>query len=277
MDELIDNYLELNVPPGRAELIRRSMKTLRDMESLHHIDSIYTLLSISDDIEVDELTSRIEETVLTSLDDEVGEYGVGFADLRIENASLILETLLSLEYYDDLDAIIEVCETDGNSEEKFAEIVHLLTDADVMEMLEVISHVNPSLISRIESIVTEQKEIDDAMLAAEQKTSVGSVRDLTVFLKRHPSAKLVQLLKDGWEVGYNAATYHEQTLNPDENDHRVVAIDYMAGSLAAGYAPTEAAERSSDVLELLYEDSHFLQRIVSYVNGFLDGDFNETS
>lgn len=277
MDPLIEGYLETSVPPGRASLIRRSMKSLSDIESLNHVDSIYTLLSISDDVEVDELTKRIEETVLTSIDDEVGEYGVGFNELRIENASHILDALINLEYYDDLDAILEICEGDGNSDEKFAEIVHLITDADVMEILEVLSHVTPSLIARIEEIVTTQKEIEDAMLVAQEKTSFNNVKFLSLFLKKHPTAKLTELLKDGWEVGYKASTYHEETLSPDDSDYRVIAINYMAGMLAAGYEPTEAANQSSSILEHLYEDSHFLQRVVSYVNGFLDGDFNETS
>lgn len=275
MNVYLETFLENQVPPGRAALIRHAIEQLLNMDRDDVITSIESVIAVSDDVETHDVYERIEQIVLNEYDDVLGDYGVGFTVLTLNVAPGLLQTLLTAEDVDDYESILNILDDDGSTEEKFAEIVHHVTLLDTMEVLETLEHVSPSLLDRLEKILFERKAIDEA---AEEHALPEHNRPshIKVFLKKHPTARLNVLLGESWQLGYDIEKYLDATLQEDDSD-KVIAVNFMAAALASGYEPTKAHEVASRYLEVRYEDSHLLHRVISYINSFLNGDFNESS
>lgn len=276
MTPYLDTYLENFVPEVRANLIRKTLAKLLEIDRDEVLEMIDVVLAVSGDLDALEITLRIESTILNVYDDVIGDYGIGFDALDLNCVYAILDVLLHVEDIDDLESILSIIDDEGSPEEKFAEIVANLTDQDEMFVLENVSHVSPSLLDRMSILLNAaldvREESEEHVVKAHDKPT-----HLEAFLKKHPSAKLNTLLDDGWRLGFPLDTYLDVVLDDEKQTYKSIALNYMACALASGLDPAKAYEVASKHLEKRYEDTHFLHQIIDHVSTYLNGDFNESA
>lgn len=276
MTPYLETYLENVVPEVRSNLIKRAIDILLKLGHDEVNEMIDVILSVSDDFDNVEILSRIEACVVSVYDDVLGEYGVGIGNPGLSTVTYILETLLTVEEYDDPESVLSILDDDGSTEERFAEVVTLITNRDTMMTLESITHVSPSLLDRMVDILNGVLDLRTTSVEREYCPTAKPTH-LKAFLKKHPSAKLNVMLAEGWQLGLPVEMYLDETLNDDNQTYRSIALNYMAGALASGMDPSKAYQMASKYLEIRYEDTHFLHQIISHVSTYLDGDFNESA
>lgn len=125
-------------------------------------------------------------------------------EIDLKRLLTITEGLLAINIYEDTQTILDILNLDIDNEEKFSEIVSLMTDMSASDILIELESVSDALLTRIknqgkETPKKEESEGDDvdAVTRIRQYYQFTPLKDLFLF----------DLIKNGLKVGYPFKTY----------------------------------------------------------------------
>lgn len=163
---LLEEYLESITQPETVRIILESCHLLSNAGIHSHEVDIEAILSTCDDFEPEMNLKDIMALLIEYLDSTITEYGISLdEELYIEPLNRVLDTLLILPFYGDSGLVLSTLEEDINNEDKFSQLIALITHREWSEFAILIKRVNYSLIEAIQkramSLLPDDQPLED--------------------------------------------------------------------------------------------------------------------
>lgn len=165
-------------------------------------DLVYSFESNESLTFIDALEAK-HKLVLTSV---CADFGITTNDeAKTRELFKLVEGLLSIETYDNKEAIINVCDGDYDLVEKIATILSYVTSEQPEFFMVTINHINESIITKIKEINTEDKPMVDNV---ENAVYLNNVNKFCTLVGNKESL-IVKELINGLNVGFKMEVYLE--------------------------------------------------------------------
>lgn len=279
MESEFRTFIEETLTPERVAILMRADTVLQNIGRREHQVGIENILAIADDADTATTVQRIEDTLFYALSEAVGEYSIGVSKPNFQVLICILTGMHDLVEYEDHQRILDLCDEAGSPEETLSAILAELYSGDVVDYLDTIEYVVPSLIIRIIDIVNQRvDDLDDEIDEDEviEQTQSGVTNDIedgvAVHVKRfvelyRPEGFQV-LMRNGFRLGYDLEVYLQRTLDPEIKDPVYLAKEYLVAALASGESLDTARMHASDRLEQRIDDLFVLQQSIQKMAGY---------
>lgn len=177
MDNDIDAFLQMTVTPEVRAILHDAVTVFDTFELVDHEDSILDLIFSA--------TDKEEQTVVASVIAEFRaklEYILKLHDVTmLDEAPLemlvqICQGLKSVDDYLDMDSVIDICDGDELSHERFAEIMALVTPYTAEEIMMHVGVIEETLIGKIRNLVQQTAEETVASVTTDSVEAINRYR-----------------------------------------------------------------------------------------------------
>jgi len=171
MDIEIIDYMKVTFSPEMAESFEKSFELFNRFNLEDYIlpfDSIYMEV---DNFDTTYIQQRFIETMENTIRDLLNNHGIFVSDdATHDTLNAILEAILDIEYYEDIDMVLSIMDSEVSDEEKFSEVLALLSTVEQEEYMNAIERVNPGLIRTITTLFNGRKQAAEILQTPESVT-----------------------------------------------------------------------------------------------------------
>lgn len=152
-------------------------------------------------------------------------------EISLNRLVTIIEALMDIQHFEDIDTINNILNLDISKEEKLAEILALVCDLDTADILIDIEEVSDSLLDRLKEHSNESTNDTSLEVETDISSYVTTIKDYIKFLQTD-DLTVVCLIKDGLKPGYEFQTYASMIGRDFESlDPKRAARELMAMAL----------------------------------------------
>lgn len=249
MQTILNPVITAIAPGGRGDVVLKANKALYDIGHDKHGIEIESLISISSDIETEELLQSIEDTIRLALQEVIGEFSIAVDAIDINKLTIILETIRLLDSYDDKDALVTICDDDRDVNRKFILMIEEIHSIDALDYHTTIIDVSPAFIERVRSIASAPGSIENESEELEEEKPSDNKQQLSVLIEKYQPQQFMDMLVDGWGLGYKLTTYLKHLEIPDDIRADVLSSELAAVVVASGMDTDQAIAEMVKFLE----------------------------
>ncbi len=259
-------FLSGMVHPDRQDQLLLAATTLTQLGIYSHELAITNALALDSVSDNSTTLATVESVLMTTLLDTIYEHGIQVIEPPISVLLEILNAIYSIDNYGDPIAIVDIINAEETSEETFSEIMSLVSSMSVEDILPYLESVNPALIQRIYSIVSQAEENLLPGLSDEDDGTVSDMindcRDrLKAFVTNRPNSLIHQQLIDGVGLALPFDSYIEQDRDAlEELPGKSLAIELYGMALASNLSAVSIKPTIEEVLiEFIADNNELLQ------------------
>jgi hypothetical protein len=163
IDEL-EVYLDQLVSPEATEMMVDCARVLSESGLTSHLDDLEDLISQEDQIGRDVTVIQIRQYLTTTLESCVIQFGVEIQEdieINLRHLTAVQRGINQITNYEDVEAIEALCLSENDPEERFADMLELLTEYTWADYSLLIDTVSPSLFKRILEQITKPDELEE--------------------------------------------------------------------------------------------------------------------
>ena len=209
MFEELRIFLIDNVSPEVYDLINQAFEIFDDIYPPNLRDRFEEILYTQDESLVDTGTPALAVVALTRqyLLNILKEHSITLnEDIDLNRLVKFVQALLDIQEYEDHETIINILNLDIDKEEKFAEIISLVTEFDASELLLEIEAISSSLLDRIREHIKTEPQNSVIEETVDYSLYVKNLLEYREFVKHEP-LKIFDLIIDGLKPGYPFEIY----------------------------------------------------------------------
>lgn len=246
-------FLNQTTSPEHGDYLIRAASTLEAVGLTSVGDYLEEFMATLNQRTTVESLGALESLLKTQTEQAINQFGIFLVDtdFSLKVATYILMGVHQVENYDNPMAILDICQSDTDPEEKLAEILGLVTPLTWMDYLSTIQGVNQSLIDRlVEALPT----VEENETVPETQTFI-LVRTKR-YLELNPRAWVLDEVDNGLIIGQGLDFYVDafNTRYHDKSQEAEVSLDILSqefvGYLLLTNLPDEKLlEVQSDALE----------------------------
>lgn len=159
MDIEITEYLKATSSPEMAATYEKSFELFNHFNLEDYIQPFDAIYMEVDNYDTTYIQQRFNDVMEDTLRGLLANHGIFVSDEAThEIMNVILEAILDIEHYEDVDMVLSILDSATGDEEKFAEILALLSTVEQEEFMNAIDRVNPGLIRTITTLFNERKQ-----------------------------------------------------------------------------------------------------------------------
>lgn len=214
MDHEIDTFLCLTVTPEVRAILHKATTVFNTFELPDHEDSILDLIYST----VDQEEQTVAVQVIAEFRSKI-EYILGLHDITMLDSApleLLIDLCMGLKAIDDyldMDSVIDICDGEELSMERFADIMALVTPYTADEITLHVDVINEGLIEKIRNLVQQAPEEASAGVSPEMIAAINKYR-----LQIAPDELSYQVMLDAsLPLGMPFKTYLDFYSNTNKN------------------------------------------------------------
>ncbi|MNU65268.1 hypothetical protein D3C71_545570 [compost metagenome] len=198
IDEL-EVYLDQLVSPEATEMMVDCARVLSESGLTSHLDDLEDLISQEDQIGRDVTVIQIRQYLTTTLESCVIQFGVEIQEdieINLRHLTALQRGINQITNYEDVEALEALCLAESDPEERFADMLELLTEYTWADYSLLIDTVSPSLFKRILEQITKPDELEEHN--TEENGILVRTRSLLVQVQ---APWLIDEIEDGCTLG----------------------------------------------------------------------------
>lgn len=274
MDHAFYTWLQQNASPGRFGVLVVAIDTLRDLFGPEVDELTITILSrIGYDDRFSTL-DRLESDILARYSVASNPFSVQVSEdslspEQLENHSVLLRALLTLDRYEFPQVLFGILEGEGSPEEVLAELVAEVMYCDAEDILPLLQTVNPVLITRIrENVEAKLKAIEqqaeDETGGLDQDTFTKEERDrLIEFIRLDDPNPIGEYIAHGGICGLPIDRYIQFFGHhlAHAADPKTTAKGFATIALMARIPVTEVSEQCGQYFDQVISNIHRIMAV----------------
>jgi hypothetical protein len=197
--EELENYLQVLVSPEATDLMVDAARVMCESGLTSHLDDLDDIVALDNSKTRDTTVLTIRQYLTSTLEACVNQFGIEL----IEDAEINLRHLVGVQRginmvtnYEDVEAIEAICLAESDPEERFIDILELLTEYTWADYGLLIDTVSPSLFTRILEQITKPDQL--AEIDNQSNAILVRVKSLIGFVQ---APWLLREIEDGCELG----------------------------------------------------------------------------
>jgi hypothetical protein len=161
MYDEFQRYLEIATTPENAETCLSTCKLLEQFGILNHSFDINQMLSTIDRYPTEDNLTDFYTLLQEYAASTLLEFGIVVdSNMPLSRLNAVLEAMYTLPNYGDPDALLIVLEQERSPEEQFCDLLGILTPYSWQDFIDSIKMVNPALLERLSTVLTENRPIE---------------------------------------------------------------------------------------------------------------------
>lgn len=266
-DELRDFLLAITTPEY-TDQVMATCELLTRGGMFSHEDGLMKLLSISDDVDHDQILTDIDHTIRDYLDDMLGMFNLEFDDdtpLRVLNGAL--ESMLAIPNYGDPITLLTILQADQSDEETLCQVMGLASDCRAEDYLPVLQNHSSALLVQIEEVVGQ---LVQDVPATETESPI---RDrLRAFIAHHPGLMVDKAIRGGASLG---SSFHDLTesyqgeLEKLSTNTQQLSLELVGFMLATDVPVEDLRETLLEELEDLIPSINVITKVSIEINPYI--------
>ena len=201
---LLDDYLSDATTPEIKSMIV-SANDVFDRLGYELPDSRYEeIIMMADVMEMGEPISQMLNFTKDQIEELLKLHNVTISDdVDLVTMTKLMDGLLDLIQYDNVQELMDTMSVGESSEETFAELLILTTDFSIEEILMAVEEVNPYLFNQLKETVGQPA------LESEPVDPTDYIKRLTEFctFRMNPELEILGFISQGLALGYDFVTY----------------------------------------------------------------------
>jgi hypothetical protein len=271
--DVLQTYLNDACTPELRSAVEAAHAVFERINLQNYDDGFEEILMTDDSTDQGESTQHIVDLTNKLLRKILAEHTVVLAyEASMEVLVKAVEGILDLQDYEDRNAIVGITNLDLNPQEKFAELMALVTSMSVEEWLLEVEEVGPTLITRVREMAEPTyDEVPDA--EAQQALAMYAERFIKFmnFLS-NPKLTIGEMLMSGLPPGYPFEVYVNMLgRGLDEMTPERAAQELLAMAFVSSDGTNSPRQVIHDHLEHLVADVNKITKIDIKLNEYLLG------
>lgn len=235
MHTILNPVITAIAPGGRGDVVLEANEALHAIGFDKHGIEIESLISISSELETEELLQSIEDAIRLALQEAIGEFSINVDAIDLDKLTTILNTIRLVESYDDKASILTICDGDDDVNRKLASMIEEIHNIDATNYLTTIIDVSPAFIDRVRSVVSADTSIDNENAFIEEETTPSNnSHQLKMLIEKYQPPQFLTMLADGWGLGYKLSTYLNNIDIGEEVNAAILSSELAASIVASG-------------------------------------------
>lgn len=267
--EQIRNYLVQSSSPELVQQFDTANKLFETLDFEAHLDRFDQVIgetsSMGDDALIQGLISALDEMLVALL----AAHGVETVEqATTKDLVFVLNGLIELTTWEDRDTIRRILESDGNAEEKLAELLSVHAADSAERIMLILESVNPSLLITLRGVIGEENEIcntDYSELVAVIQQYEDAKRTFSI-----PSCFLDRMTHSAGALRMPFRTYFERFLQaahpylgdePSDNMVRSFAQELVLCGILSSEGIAKTRDKVGEYMNEIYSDLKYSTKL----------------
>ena len=267
--EQIRNYLVQSTSPEVVQQFDDANELFENLDFESHLDRYDQVIgetsSLGDDALVQGLVSALDEMLVALL----AAHGVETVEQSTtKDLVFVLKGLVGLTTWEERDTIRRVLESDGNAEEKLAELLSLQAADNTERVMLILESVNPSLLITLRGVVGDEHEVcntDYSELVQLIQAYEKAKRAFSI-----PSCFLDRMTHSAGALRLPFRTYFERFLQaahpylgdePSDNMIRSFAQELVLCGILSSEGLSKTRDKVSEYMNEIYSDLKYSTKL----------------
>lgn len=231
MLDMLNSYLGVAATPELHDVLRRADTAMKKISN-YDFDSYYFELMMTDDTRDEgETLAAIIQGSRSFMHQLLVEHGVTMmADTPLEMLSKLLEGIVELPTYGNVDEIHAIINSNHSPIETFSELMTVLTGVVTEDIMVHSQDISTSLIRRILTLTTKKEETtitEEEVLVRDKH--VKKLKEFSGYIQRE-QLTMIDMVKEGMPVGYPFKVYADfigrrlEQMTPERIAHELYAM-----------------------------------------------------
>ena len=254
-----EQFLRAAAPQDQADRLIEAGEMLNELGVNAHETEMSFFYAAQAEREASEAVQIYENLIYTALLNALHELGVFVQEAPLTIMVAILQGAEQILNYGDPMEVVDLIDGTEDTEEKFADILELVTDFKWDDYLGAITFVHPGILINLRASMVEQAE----QLEQEEEVNLDLIRKrLKSFLAGRTDLMITSAIADGISMSRPMDVYtdHAQeylhTLSPKQAAEELVAI-----ALASNVETDCVGEAIRDQIDVIYTDVHYITKV----------------
>jgi len=264
MNPSLEAFVNNLCPIDRVDQYRRVFKLVQDYEIEQFEPELTDLAMSAEMYEPDDIADLFHTKIFNYLKTIIGMH-----DIQInENSPLgdlivIAESIQALQQWDDHDAIVRITEVNNEPEEKFAELIHMVSHVSETAVFTMVDYISPAFIKKLQEIHVRSMK-SDKETNTENEALLNQLKIVNVFVKGQ--ALGLSLLKRGVPIGVQIMFYIEllkaqfETMQDEALAKELFVLLHMSEDTY-----NNTVEGFSKISDILFDDLNKITKIKTLV------------
>lgn len=267
--EQIRNYLVQSASPELVQQFDDANELFEALDFDAHLDRFDQVIGetsgMGDDALIQGLISALDEMLHALL----AAHGIEMVEQAItKDLVFVLKNLVALTTWEDRDTVRRVLESEGNAEEKLAELLALYSADNTERILLILESVNPSLLLTLRGVVGEEDEVcntdySELVTLIQQYESAKRVFSI-------PSCFLDRMTHSAGALGLPFRTYFERFLQaahpylgdePSDNMIRSFAQELVLCGILSAEGIAKTRDKVGEYMNEIYSDLKYSTKL----------------
>lgn len=265
-------YLSRTVSPEHAHILLQACKVLEDSGIRSVGDYLEEFMATLNTRSTDETLSQLHDLLINQYEIALNQFGIFLVEgeLKLKTLTGLLKGVLDIENYDNPLAVLDVCQSDADPEEKFIELMQLTTSLVWDDLLNQIEGVNNNLIERIVESLPEIEENDTV-----PETEQFILNRTKALIKVYPTLWVMEEVDNGFLIGQAFDLYFTKFVEYYEEQEIKTPIDqiakeYLGFVLLSNVSNQDIKQVALERLEDIFTDAVILSKVSLKVESLLD-------
>lgn len=267
--EQIRNYLVQSSSPELVQQFDTANTLFETLDFEAHLDRFDQVIgetsSMGDDALIQGLISALDEMLVALL----AAHGVETVEqATTKDLVFVLNGLIELTTWEDRDTIRRILESDGNAEEKLAELLSVHAADSAERIMLILESVNPSLLITLRGVIGEENEIcntDYSELVAVIQQYEDAKRTFSI-----PSCFLDRMTHSAGALRMPFRTYFERFLQaahpylgdePSDNMVRSFAQELVLCGILSSEGIAKTRDKVGEYMNEIYSDLKYSTKL----------------
>jgi hypothetical protein len=272
MDKLKE-YLAVSVHDSRANTILDALECLQRHGAVAAWTELGAILEYATDESTSAIVDAIEHILKVGQDQLLNAFCITMTD-DIPMRTLVLESILTMENWEDHDAIRHICDNMLDPVDSLGDLVELVQNHPSHQVAEHLVDVSPAFINNVGKLYTPANDADDVSNYTPPSVErVHYIRNYSTIYPNSVARQMVTASKVQINTPINILLGQQKLLlaSYEPEAPQQAAIELLGLYLISDQGEDITASVIKEYLDQLYSDMDFITRCGSNVDNILNG------